>query len=50
MGSEFVGTSISTGGNGSDTIQGGLEQMEENLHIKFYNQQRGYVRYTVSSN
>lgn len=48
VGSEFVGTSISTGGNGSDTTQGGQEQMEENPHIKFYNQQRGYVRCTLT--
>ncbi len=44
IGSEFVGTSISSGGDGSDTSAGGLLQLAENPHIKFYNRQRGYVR------
>lgn len=48
IGSEFVGTSISSGGNGSDTSAAGREQLEENPHIKFYNRQRGYVRCTLT--
>ncbi len=44
IGSEFVETSITSGGNGSDPSAAGLQQLEENLHIKFYNRQRGYVR------
>lgn len=44
IGSEFVGTSISSGGNGSDTSTTGLQQLEENPHLKYYNRQRGYVR------
>lgn len=41
---EFVGTSISTGGDGSDTRPTTETQLAENPHIKFYNGQRGYVR------
>ncbi|MDQ3611920.1 MAG: alkaline phosphatase D family protein [Actinomycetota bacterium] len=44
LGSEFVGTSISTGGNGTDTTPFGEGVVEENPHIKFNNGQRGYVR------
>jgi len=42
LGSEFVGTSISTGGDGSDTANQVV--LDENPHIKFNNAQRGYVR------
>jgi len=44
LGSEFVGTSISTGGNGTDTTAGNQAVLAENPHIKFHNGQRGYVR------
>ena len=44
LGSEFVGTSISTGGNGTDTTPFGEGVVGENPHIKFNNAQRGYVR------
>ena len=43
IGSEFVGTSISSGGDGSPTSPAGLAQLEENPHLKYYNRQRGYV-------
>jgi alkaline phosphatase D len=43
VGSEFVGTSISSGGNGSDSNANVERQLPENLHIKFYNNRRGYV-------
>jgi alkaline phosphatase D len=44
---EFVGTSISSGGNGVkdpkiDTL------LAENPFVKFHNRQRGYVRCTVT--
>jgi alkaline phosphatase D len=42
IGSELVGTSISSGGDGTD--QGIPEQLAENPHIKYHNRQRGYVR------
>ena len=41
---EFVGTSITSGGDGSDVRPATATQMAENPHIKFYNGQRGYVR------
>ena len=45
---EFVGTSISSGGNGSaDTKNQGLLQAE-NPCVRFFNDQRGYVRCTVT--
>jgi alkaline phosphatase D len=45
LGVEFVGTSITSGGDGADT-PGPNQQavLEENPHIKFFNGQRGYVR------
>ena len=42
LGSEFIGTSISTTGDGSDSSNAG--RLAENPWIKFNNQQRGYVR------
>ncbi|WP_445632402.1 Alkaline phosphatase [Nostoc sp. DSM 114161] len=45
VGSEFVCTSISSGGNGSDTIPG---YIAENPQVKFYNNRRGYVRCNVT--
>ncbi len=45
---EFVGTSISTGGDGSDTSPAGEVALAENPHIKFFQNQRGYVRCHVT--
>jgi alkaline phosphatase D len=44
LGTEFVGTSISSTGDGSDTTTNGETVLSENPHIKFFNGQRGYVR------
>jgi alkaline phosphatase D len=44
VGVEFVGTSISSGGDGTDTQLSTPERLAENPHIKFFNAQRGYVR------
>jgi alkaline phosphatase D len=44
VGAEFVGTSISSGGDGSDTQATTAQRLAENPHIKFFNAQRGYVR------
>jgi alkaline phosphatase D len=44
IGTEFVGTSISSGGDGSDTNANTEAILTENPHIKFFNNQRGYVR------
>ena len=47
LGVEFVGTSITSGGDGSDEADRS-DTMAENPHIKFFNGQRGYVRCTLT--
>ncbi len=44
VGTEFVGTSISSGGDGSDTTERTQATLPENPQVKFFNAQRGYVR------
>ena len=45
---EFVGTSISSGGNGGDVPAARLDGMKrENPHLKWYENRRGYVKCTV---
>ena len=44
---EFVGTSISSGGDGSDRWVG-EEALAENPHLKWQNNRRGYVSCTVT--
>ncbi len=44
LGTEFVGTSITSGGDGSDMVPAVEKYLPENPHVKFYNSQRGYVR------
>jgi alkaline phosphatase D len=46
--SEFVGTSISSGGNGIDQPAGAQDLRSENPFIKYYNAQRGYLRCTIT--
>jgi alkaline phosphatase D len=48
VGSEFVGTSITSGGDGSDTRPNTESVLRENPHIKFFNGQRGYVRCAIT--
>ncbi len=48
FGVEFVGTSITSGGDGADTSAGQDAVVAENPHIKFFNGQRGYVRCTLT--
>jgi alkaline phosphatase D len=43
IGTEFVGTSISSGGDGSETASNTTAILAENPHIKYYNGRRGYV-------
>ena len=43
-GHEFVGTSITSGGNGADSLAAVQAYLPENPHVDFYNNQRGYVR------
>jgi alkaline phosphatase D len=44
VGAEFVGTSISSGGDGTDTRPEVAARLPALPHIKFFNAQRGYVR------
>lgn len=48
IGTEFVGTSISSGGDGADTMPAVQAYLPENPHVRFYNNQRGYVRCVVT--
>ena len=41
---EFVGTSISSGGDGSDTPKARAHLTAENPFVKYFNSERGYVR------
>lgn len=49
VGSEFVGTSISSGGDGSPAPKNVDQLLAENPFVKFHNTQRGYVRCEVSA-
>jgi alkaline phosphatase D len=44
VGTELVGTSISSGSDGVDLPDFGKRMLEANPHMRFMNQQRGYVR------
>jgi alkaline phosphatase D len=46
--SEFVATSISSGGNGTQTVPGQEMVLSHNPCIQFHNRERGYVRCTVT--
>jgi alkaline phosphatase D len=48
VGTEFVGTSISSGGDGADMTPRGGRMLTENPHVRFFNEQRGYVRCQVT--
>ncbi len=49
IGAEFVGTSISSGGDGTAVVDNTTKtRLTENPHIQFFNNQRGYVRCTVT--
>ncbi|NUW37262.1 alkaline phosphatase D family protein [Nonomuraea sp. SMC257] len=43
VGSELVATSITTGGDGADSDPASQPFLKINPHLKFYNNQRGYV-------
>jgi alkaline phosphatase D len=45
---EFVGTSISSGGNGPREWRGLAALLAENPCVRFHNRERGYVRCTVT--
>jgi len=44
---EFVGTSISSGGDGNNNPAEANRRMAANPHVRFFNGQRGYVRCTL---
>jgi len=44
---EFVGTSVTSGGDGADIDAVGKTFLAANPHMKFYSAQRGYVRVNV---
>ncbi len=48
VGTEFVGTSISSGGDGQDVPPRVAEFLPDNPHVRFHNAQRGYVRCTMT--
>lgn len=48
LGVEFVATSISSGGDGADVTPDTSAILSQNPHIKFFNNQRGYVRHVVT--
>lgn len=48
VGTEFVGTSITSGGDGLDVQANTATRNAENPHVKFFNAQRGYARCTVT--
>ncbi|XVQ09855.1 alkaline phosphatase D family protein [Spirillospora sp. CA-255316] len=45
--SEFVGTSVTSGGDGADIDDLGRTFLSANPHMKFFNAQRGYLRVNV---
>ncbi|WP_017555816.1 alkaline phosphatase D family protein [Nocardiopsis baichengensis] len=45
---ELVGTSFTSGGDGTDQNPGDAVQLQENPHIRMINRRRGYVRNTVT--
>jgi alkaline phosphatase D len=48
VGAEFVGTSITSGRDGTEISARNQAILPENPHVKFHNGQRGYVRCTIS--
>ncbi|MFC4005216.1 alkaline phosphatase D family protein [Prauserella oleivorans] len=48
VGTEIVGTSISSGRDGADMLPVGEDYLRANPHMKFCNFQRGYCRVTVT--
>ena len=48
VGAELVGTSISSGGDGTDARDNTEDTLARNPHVHFFNGQRGYVRCEVT--
>jgi alkaline phosphatase D len=49
IGTELVATSITSGGDGSETRPDTPATLADNPHIRFYNNRRGYVRAKFTS-
>jgi len=49
IGAEFVGTSITSGGDGSDRSAATPTNLVDNSHLKWQNSRRGYISCTVSA-
>jgi alkaline phosphatase D len=49
VGTEFVGTSISSGGDGNAQLQRASQLQSENPFVKFYDAHRGYVRCDITA-
>jgi len=49
VGTEFVGTSITSGGDGGQTRKDTAGVLADNPFVKFYNAERGYVRCELTS-
>jgi alkaline phosphatase D len=47
VGTELVTTSITSGGDGSESRPEAAEILAENPHIRFHNNRRGYVRTVI---
>jgi alkaline phosphatase D len=50
VGTELVGTSISSGGDGEDQWAGVAPVLDQNPHVQWQNSRRGYVRCRVTEN
>ena len=48
LAAEFVGTSISSDGDGAEISEEGAIALRENPHVRFHNYRRGYVRCEVT--
>jgi alkaline phosphatase D len=48
VGVEFVATSITSGGDGEPMTNGGRTRLKKNPHLRYFNNQRGYMRHTVT--
>ncbi len=48
VGTEFVGTSITSGGDGAETAKSTPGVLAENPFVKFFNAERGYVSCEVT--
>ena len=49
VGVEFIGTSISSAGDGDDLSSFGEALLRANPHVRFFNNQRGYLRCTLTT-